>query len=184
MEQSGEKQISTVDADARLMTKRGKTTGGYNTQLAVDDQHKLIVAQEVTQDGNDSQQLAPMMREAKDAMESEELTVLADAGYYNSEQLKQCEEESATVYVPIPKQSKRRGKDGRFGSEDFRYDANEDVYVCPANQKLVRSGGLSHKQGRGDHSYRSDTAVCGQCELSKKVSAQIPSQPLRPALGT
>ena len=126
------------------------------------------MAQEVTQDGNDTQQLAPMMRAAKAATESEELCVLADKGYYNTEQLKQCEDESTTVYVPIPKQSQRRGKDGRFGTEDFRYDAEQDVYVCPANQKLARTGGLSHKGDRRYHIYGSDAAICSRCEQSPK----------------
>ncbi len=163
LEQSGEKQISTVDEDARILTKKGETTGGYNAQLAVDDKHKLIVAQAVVQDGNDTQQLASMTQAAQAATGSEELSVLADKGYYNSEQLKQCEDGSASVYVPIPEQSKRRGKDGRFGTEDFRYDAERDVYVCPAKQQLVRSGGLSHKGDRRYHTYRSDAAVCSRC---------------------
>ncbi len=171
LEQSGEKQISTVDEDARLMTKKGVTTGGYNVQLAVDEKQKLIVAQEVTQDGNDTQQLAPMLRAAKDATGSEELCGLADKGYFSGEQLKQCEEQSLTVYVPIPKQPNRRGRDGRFGSDDFRYDKDADLYVCPAEQQLVRAGSATNS-GRRYHTYRSDVATCSRCELSTQCLSE------------
>ena len=133
----------------------------------MDDKHQLIVAEEVTQDGNDTEQLASMMRAAKETTESEELSGVADSGYYSGEQLKQCEEESMTVYVAIPKQSKRIGREGRFGTEDFGYEADQDVYVCPAGQKLARAG-TSSKRGRRYHTYRSDTATCSRCELSAK----------------
>ena len=65
--ESGESQASEVDADARLLSKHGKTVGGYNCQIAVDDKHKLIVAEDVVQDGNDSSQLEPMMMKASEA---------------------------------------------------------------------------------------------------------------------
>ena len=63
---SSDSQISTVDPDARLLTKRGQTTAGYNVQIAVDSQHKLFVAVEVTQEGNDTQQLMPMLDKAQE----------------------------------------------------------------------------------------------------------------------
>ena len=51
---------------------------------------------------------------------------------------------------------KRCGKDGRFSSEDCRYDAEREVYVCPAKQKLALTGSFSHKSGRVYHIYGSD----------------------------
>ena len=177
LKESDDKQVSTVDPDARLMTKRGKTVGGYNAQIAVDDKHKLIAAQEVTQDGNDLQQLAPMTRAAQDALGHEEISVLADSGYCSGEQIRQCEAESATVYVSIPEQPNRRSKDGRFGSQDFRYDSKQDVYVCPAGQQLALTSTISYRRNRRYHTYRNDAKVCGRCEqsdrcLSKNVKSR------------
>ena len=165
LQKSGEKQISTVDEDAKLLKKRGKTVGGYNVQVAVDDRHKLIVAQEVTQDGNDTQLLAPMMQSAQEAMQCEKLSGVADAGYFSGEQLKQCEEQSMTVYVAIPQPPK--GREGRFGREEFRYDADEDIYVCPQNQKLILAGSCRDKD-KLYLTYRSDTATCSRREKSKQ----------------
>lgn len=71
LKQSSDGQLSTVDPDARLLSKQGKTTAGYNVQIAVDAKHKLIVANDATQDGNDRQQLVPMLEKAQDILQSE-----------------------------------------------------------------------------------------------------------------
>ena len=168
----GEGQVSEVDADARLLRKKGKpTVGGYNCQIAVDDKHKLVVAEDVVQDGNDSNQLGPMMTKAGEAMGSERLVGLADGGYFNGTQLKSCEEKGMEVYVPIPDQAVRRGKDGRFDSDDFRYDAQDDTYICPAGRRLTRRRSLPNK-GKLYFVYRSTAADCRGCSLSHRCLAK------------
>ena len=167
LEESGAGQVSEVDADARLPSKKGKTVGGYNCQIAVDDRHKLIVAEDVVQDGNDSNQLEPMMTKAGEAMGSEGLVGLADCGYFNGAQLKSCEDKGMEVYVPIPDHALRKGRDGRFGTDDFRYDAEDESYVCPAGERLAR-GGTTTKDGRLYVVYRARAAVCRECSLSAR----------------
>ena len=83
-----DQQISLTDPDARSMATSGRGTGivGYNVQTAVDAEHHLIVAHEVINVGHDRAQLEPMARKAHDAMGCEELTALADRGYFNGEQ--------------------------------------------------------------------------------------------------
>ena len=175
MEASGESQISEVDADARLLRKGDKTAGGYNCQIAVDDKHKLIVAVDVVQDGNDTRQLEPMMTQSRAATGSARLSGLADAGYFSGEQLKSCEAQGMEVYLPIPKHASRKGTGGRFGSEDFRYDAQDDTVVCPAGQRLVRSGSASNK-GKLYFNYRTTAAVCRECSLSGRCLAKRESR--------
>ena len=169
--ESGEGQVSEVDVDARLLSKSGKTVGGYNCQIAVDDKHKLVVAEDVVQDGNDSNQLGPMMTKASEATGSERLIGLADGGYFNGAQLKSCEAKGMEVYVPIPDQAARRGKGGRFDSDDFRYDAQDDTYICPAGQRLVRRRSLPNK-GKLYFIYRSTAADCRGCSLSHRCLAK------------
>jgi hypothetical protein len=100
--ESGDGQISRTDPDARLLAKHGQIVAGYNVQIAVDDKHKLIVASEVVNDGNDTGQLHAMAEAAKAALGVEALTAVADAGYFNGETLKACEEASITADVPPP----------------------------------------------------------------------------------
>lgn len=172
LQASGESQISEVDPDARILRKNGKAVGGYNCQIAVDVRYKLIVAEDVVQDGNDAGQLEPMMTKAREAMGVRGLIGLADSGYFSGEQLKRCEDKDLDVYVPIPRHPpRRRGKDDvkRFGrDDDFRYDARNDTYVCPAGQRLTRRGSPRIKDGRRYFRYSAVTAVCRDCSLKDR----------------
>ena len=89
VEAAPDKQVSLTDPNARSMATSGKGTGivGYNVQIAVDAEHHLIVAHEVTNIGTDRAQLASMDRKARDAIECEEVTVLADRGYYSGHEV-------------------------------------------------------------------------------------------------
>ena len=167
MLESGDTQVSEVDADARPLSKYGKTVGGYNCQIAVDDKHKLIVAQDVVQDGDDSSQLESTMRKVSEATGNARLIGMADAGYCNGEQLKSCEENGHDVYVPVPKHAARKAKNGRFGSNDFHYDAQSDTYVCPAGKRLDRRKSNADK-GKLNFVYPSIAADCRGCSLSHR----------------
>ena len=171
LQEGDEGQVSEIDPDARLLRKGGKSVGGYNCQIAVDDRHKLIVAEDVVQDGNDSGQLEPMMTKSSEAMDNARMTGLADAGYCSGPQLKSCEDKGMEVYVPTPNQAAHKGKDGRFGSDDFRYDAEDDTYVCPAGQRLARSGSTT-RHGKLYFAYRSTKADCQACSLSDRCLAK------------
>src|SRR6266487_811309 len=82
-----DQQVSLTDPDARSMATSGKGTAtvGYNVQIAVDAEHHLIVAHEVTNQGYDRQQLAPMAFKAQQATGCDKITALADRGYFNGD---------------------------------------------------------------------------------------------------
>src|SRR6266404_4358250 len=109
---------------------------GYNVQAAVDTTNHLIVAHEVTNVGTDKSQLANMANQAKAALEAESLEAFADRGYFKGEEILACEEVGITVTLPKPQTSDAKS-DGRFGKQDFRYVAEEDIYICPAGEKLA-----------------------------------------------
>src|SRR4029077_2520230 len=90
MHASPDQQVSLTDPDARSMKNREGGIVGYNVQTAVDAEHHLIVAHEVINDGLDRDQLAPMAEKAKAALGADELTVVADRGYFKSEQILEC----------------------------------------------------------------------------------------------
>lgn len=171
LQDSGATQISMVDKDARLLTKRGQTIAGFNVQIAVDSKHHLIVADDVVQDGNDSQQLAPMLEKAQKILQAENLAGLADTGYYNGTQLKLCEEQGIDVYVPIPKKPKEvleEGKERHFTSEDFTYDAEQDCYHCLQEKKITRYGKIRCLRDKNYISYKSKRGICNECPLRER----------------
>src|SRR2546427_6060422 len=135
-----EQQISLTDPDSRSMATSGRGSGvvGYNVQVAVDTKHHLIVTHEVTNVGTDRSQLANVAKETKATLEAPSLDVVADRGYFSSEQILACEEAGITVTLPKPMTSHSKAQ-GRFGKQDFRYVAGEDVYICPAGERLAYS---------------------------------------------
>ena len=135
--ESPDQQVSLTDPDARSMATSGRGSGvvGYNVQVAVETEHHLIVAHEVTNVGSDRAQLAAMAREAKAVLRAERLDAVADRGYFNSEEILACEQAGITVTLPKPMTSGAKAE-GRFGKQDFVYQPDEDVYHCPAGATL------------------------------------------------
>lgn len=164
LEESGETQLSKTDPDARLLVKSGQGVAGYNVQAVVDDKHKLIVASEVVNDSSDVGQLHAMAKAAKDVLEAEVLQALADEGYYNSSELKACEDDGIVAYVPVPES--RQLENGRFGLKEFSYDPAADAYRCPAGELLHPiNGRWQNTSGRTEIRYVSRPKVCRGCPL-------------------
>ena len=138
MLESPDQQVSLTDPDARSMATSGRGSGvvGYNVQVAVEAAHHLIVAHEVTNVGSDRSQLAIMAKTAKTTLCAERLDAVADRGYFNGEEILACEQAGITVTLPKPMTSNSKAE-GRFGKQDFRYVAGEDVYICPAGERLA-----------------------------------------------
>ena len=132
-----DQQVSLTDPDARSMATSGRGSGvvGYNVQVAVETEHHLIVAHEVTNVGSDRSQLAAMAKEAKAVLQTERLDAVADRGYFNGEEILACEQAGIAVTLPKPMTSGAKAE-GRFGKQDFVYKPEEDVYRCPAGEKL------------------------------------------------
>jgi transposase len=133
LEVSSDKQISLTDPDARAM--RSHTAGmiGYNVQTAVDVKHHLITAHEVTNECTDRSQLMNMAVQAKQATGHERLSVVADRGYYNSKEIKTCEDAGIKTYLPKNQTSGNQAK-GYFGKRDFIYNPVKDEYLCPGGE--------------------------------------------------
>lgn len=136
LKESGEKQISLTDPDARSMvTHFGVTAGCYNVQTAVDSKYKLIVAHEVTNNPTDHAQLFMMAMKAKQTLQVEEMNVLADMGYYDGAEVKKCAEAGIATFIPKPLTSSGK-KRGLYTKADFSYDKATDCYTCPQKQTL------------------------------------------------
>jgi len=134
---SPDQQISLTDPDCRSMATSGRGSGvvGYNVQVAVDTEHHLIIAHEVTNSGSDRAQLANMAMQAKAVLGVDKLEAVADRGYYSGEEIKACEDAAIAVTLPKPATSGMEAK-GQFGKHDFVYLADDDAYRCPAGEVL------------------------------------------------
>jgi transposase len=163
-----DQQISLTDPDARSMATSGRGSGvvGYNVQVAVDIEHHLIITHEVTNVGTDRAQLSHVAKEAKATLGVENLDAVADRGYFSSEEILACEEAGITVTLPKPMTSNAKAE-GRFGKQDFRYVADEDVYICPAGERLAYS---FTTQDNGLVLRRYLTNVCQRCAIKQNCT--------------
>lgn len=163
-----DRQISLTDPDARAMATHGKGTGmvGYNVQAAVDAEHHLIVAHEVTNVGHDRAQLANMAMQAKQATGADALTVLADRGYFSGAEVLACGEAGIVPICPKPLTSGAKA-DGRWGKQDFHYDPPTDTYRCPAGERLTRRFS-SVEHGMTLHTYWADG--CAGCSVRQRCT--------------
>ena len=165
---SPDQQVSLTDPDSRSMATSGRGSGvvGYNVQVAVDTKHHLIVTHEVANTGSDRSQLATMATQAKDVLGADHLDAVADRGYYNSPEILACEQADITVTLPKPMTSGAKS-DGRFGKQDFVYLPPEDVYRCPAGEKLTYRY-TSEEDGKALRRYW--TTACSNCPIKARCT--------------
>jgi transposase len=137
LERSGDDQVSMTDPDSRAMAAHTKVGVGYNVQIAVDAKNKMIVEQAVSNDVLDIGLLQRTAEPARAILDVEKINIVADKGYYKTEDIEACERAALIPYVPRP----QRGaavKNGFFRKDEFRYDFLSDAYTCPAGQTLKR----------------------------------------------
>lgn len=161
-------QISLTDPDARAMATSARHSGmvGYNVQSAVDTKTHLIVAHEVTNQGFDRDQLSPMAVAAKEALGRDALHAIADKGYFSGPEILACQEAGITTTVPRPATSGNAAK-GMYVKADFTYDANRDVYICPAGEELTYR---STRDERGVQVRRYWINGCQSCPLHSRCT--------------
>ena len=161
-------QISLTDPDARSMTSSGRGTGtvGYNVQAAVDAEHHLIVAHDVTNAGHDRTQLSAMAKKAREALGTERMTALADRGYFNAPEILACEQAGIIPLVPKPLTSNSEAE-GRFDKRDFTYDPATDAYECPAGERATHRF-TTEENGLTLHKYWS--SACPRCSMRTRCT--------------
>lgn len=164
----GERQLSLTDPESRRMKTREGFGVCHNAQIAVDPKHHLIVAQDVTNDVNDREQLAQMAVAAKESLGVETLEAVADCGYHNAGKVKECQEAKVTAYVPSVESTSKNANQGLFTKLDFRYDAERDEYLCPNSQWL--SFFTQSKDKGQEVRYYANTAACRDCPLRQQCT--------------
>ncbi len=162
----GESQRVVGEPEAKLMkTGQGPSAVAYNVQTAVDAKNKLIVHHELTNELNDQRSLLPMAIGAKQALGVDKLNVVADAGYSNGQQAKQCEGVAIAAHVPV-KRSANPENAGYFDRSAFTYDERSDSYLCPAGHILQRK-----TVSTADRLVLYTTGACGGCALKSQCTS-------------
>ena len=161
-----QKQVSVTDPDTRKMPTAHGMIVGYNAQMAVDAKHKLIAAEDVTNEVTDLHQLASVALEAKANLELKQAEVVADAGYYNAAEVSRCVEQNLTPYIPKSDTSANTAR-GLYGKSQFKHDAAKDVYVCPAGAELTYRF-ATYELGRELKYYRA--TGCKTCALKNRCT--------------
>src|SRR3974390_2089120 len=166
---SPDQQISLTDPDSRSMATSGRGSGvvGYNVQVAVDTEHHLIVTHEVTNDGSDRAQLANVACQAKKVLGVDELEAVADRGDYSGEEILACHGPGIAVPLPKPMTSGMEAR-GRFGKQDFVYLGDEEVYRCPAGERLKYH---YTNEEDGQRLRRYWTNACRDCALKPRCTS-------------
>jgi transposase len=160
----GLKQLVVTEPEAKLMRTPHGHAVAYHAQIAVDAEHKLIVAFELTNEGNDQQQLHPMAMQSKMAVGADEVTVVADTGYSNGEHGALCEQEDITAIVPRAETVNPHGEQ-YFSRDKFTYDPASDSWRCPAGATLSLYK-TSHTQKKKEYT----TEACGSCPLKPQCT--------------
>jgi hypothetical protein len=159
-----EGEISTVDPESRLMHSGGDSrllNVGHNVQTVVDGKYHMITDFEVTNNSGDSGELHRMSVKALEELEVEEITNLADRGYYNGEDLFACERDGVTCLVAKPETGPKKTEG--FAHKDFKYDQEKDVYECPCGKELRYMRNHRSSAGKERRIYANYEA-CAHCE--------------------
>jgi len=162
LDQSQAEYASLTDPDSRLMKNERRIEPAYAMQAAVDAKHSLIIDYELTQDAADNNHLSSVAAAAKEMLGVETLAVCADAGYYDTLDLKTCEDHGITTYVPIP--APKIPKHTNVPTPDyyhdrFVYDDGTDTYRCPAGQTLAYYRTTDKSDGRRIRIYRTEACI-------------------------
>ena len=163
------KLASHAEPEASFMRTAHGKAAAYNVQTAVDAEHALIVAHEVTTEKNDTRCLLPMAEAALKAVgDPPTLNVVADAGYSNGAQAEACEAKGVLPHVPAQRGVNNKGDGTLFDRTRFHYDAPIDTFHCPAGQKLTRKG---LQKDRHRVAYTAPQTACGACALKSRCTS-------------
>ena len=165
MDEHESNQHCTTEPDAKLMRSgREGMVLGYNVQTAVDTDSGLIVHHEVTDEAADNRQLQPMAEQAKEELETNTLSVVADAGYSNGEQQSACEAQGIEVAVPSNRAVNNRSSEC-FQKSEFDYNEETDSFTCPAGEELRYT---TYSSKTRMHLY--SRTGCNGCALQSKCT--------------
>ncbi len=184
----GTAPLNVVDPDSRRIKKSGETLQGYNGQMVCDEKHGLIVSTDVVNMPNDTQQFATQIQQAEGNLGHVCSTAVADAGYYNTQTLREVTQKGTQVIVPTPRTGNAWGTPEAFEKRVFRYDSEQDCYWCPQGYRLKW---IKQDRRRAGHVYTIEKVeycracpqwgVCTQAKAGRSI-VRLEQEELRETL--
>jgi len=169
------------DEDCRFQSDKGKVRAGYNAQIACDEKNKLIIVEEVTNECNDLNQTTPMvekLKKIKKELKVEGKTeVIEDAGYFNENEIvKYKDDKEIELFIPDKKEvnKSRKSEDKipkrEYEVENFRYEKENDVYICPEGKSLNKTHMKPGKEDSGREVFEYQCKECDNCNSKDKCT--------------
>lgn len=168
LEKLKKKQHNLTDPDASLMKKPAHNLVAYNTQITVDEKFKLIVATDVSSNGNDLEQLHNMSVQSKENLEVQELDIVGDVGYFSAKEIKKCVDDNIKISIPEGNKTQGQKNKGKYTRDAFKYDSQNDCYVCPNNKSLKKTISKQTKNEKLYYKYATTNPDCNGCPLREK----------------
>ena len=166
LESLAKEQHNKTDKDASVMSKPAHNLMAYNSQIAVDDTFKFIIATDISTHGHDLDQLHNMATKTKGIIDNPDMIVTADKGYYSSVEIKKCVDDGIETIVPLRNTAtKKKIKDAKFSKNQFKYNHEDDCYICPNNQILSNCHTQYKRGNRMLDVYRLSSKLCKACPL-------------------
>ena len=176
LEELGITQYNRTDPDAKVMVKPSHNLMAYNTQIAVDNDYKFIVATDVVLEGNDSHQLYNMAVKSKEITNNETTTITADAGYFDAQEIKKCIEDNIDIVLPPSQTGQVQGNRDKFKKENFKYDSLNDCYICPNNQCLSKRETFTKRANKRYFHYSISSKICKDCPIKHNCLSKTKSK--------
>ena len=154
LDETGYKKASLTDPESSQMRQGGRVRAHYSCQAAIDTESRIIVSADVSRSPADSHELTGQLDGVKSNTGAPPEKVLADNGYYTTQNLVELEQRGIEGYIPDEGQSKdakllRRGKEvpeRPFDKRRFIFDPQTDTYTCPLGKTLVRKTRQNNKR--------------------------------------
>ena len=163
---TGKDQINFTDSDSRIMdTKNQGVIQAYNPQIAVDADHGFIVGVAMSNHPSDQKQFDAVLDSIQENTGSHPEKGTADAGYFSADNIKSCEARGMDAYIAATREGKQAGN--AFDKQNFTYDPEGDVYICPAGKVMTLKQTQYAQDPKKLTKWVYECKACPECPFQK-----------------
>jgi transposase len=163
-------RVSTTDPDASLMLTKGGSHLGYQTHYVVDGGKARIILEVLVapSEVSENKPMLDLLWRTRFRWKLWPRQATGDRKYGTEENIVAIESQHIHAYIPQPDNDHRTEF---FSSQEFQYDSERDVYICPAGKELHFVQGQSTDRALRYRAYAKDCNACplkAQCTTSQQ----------------